>query len=435
MVMRVNLHDFSGHPFQAQLSRNLAQRGHDVLHEYSSQYVTGHGRLEVEPDDPDTLRIESLAASAPMVKYSPIARIRFELAYADAWRRKLERSRHDVVVVCNVPLFALARMRRFFASRRQPWVMWHQDVYSLGIASEASRRLPKPMAAGIRRSVERMERAQVASASAVVAIGDPFLEQYDRWGLSLDGVHVIPNWAPLDELIPGARDNAWARRQNLPAAPIRLMYAGTLGRKHNPLLLLELLDGVRDQGLDAMLIVVSEGVGADDLAEAARGREDVRILGYQPAEDFSDVLASADVMVALLEPDAAQFSVPSKVLSYLSAGRPTIALVPAGNPCAADVAACGGCVAPPSPAGARAGAAWLGALAGPTSAGIVTEGIPSGLVTIGIQARNLASTRFNIDRIGSQFETILAEAASQSHGRGRAPLVTVLAGGGGGVDK
>jgi len=45
--MRVLIHDFSGHPFQAQLSRNLASRGHDVLHQYSSQYVTGHGRLTV----------------------------------------------------------------------------------------------------------------------------------------------------------------------------------------------------------------------------------------------------------------------------------------------------------------------------------------------------------------------------------------------------
>ena len=234
---------------------------------------------------------------------------------------------------------------------------------------------------------------------------------------------MIPNWAPLDELVPGARDNGWARRNDLPEGPVRLMYAGTLGRKHNPLLLLELLDSVRAKGIDAMLIVVSEGVGADDLAEAARGRSDVRILGYQPAEDLSDVLASADVMVALLEPDAAQFSVPSKVLSYLSAGRPIIALVPEGNPSASDVRAAGGFVADPTTAGAREASRWLAA----------TAQDADGLVSIGKQARNLATERFNIDRIGSEFELVLTEATSQNHQRGPAPLIAVAPGGRGGM--
>src|SRR5581483_3200535 len=206
--MRVLIHDFSGHPFQAQLSRNLASRGHDVLHQYSRQYVTGHGRLSVGPDDPSTLRIQSLTATVPMVKYHPLLRTRFEMAYAGVWSRSLDHEDFDVVVACNVPLFALMRMRRYFAKRNQPWVLWHQDVYSMGVGAEATRRLPRPAAAAVRRQVERIERAQVASAAAVVAIGEPFLEQYVRWGVQLDHVHVIPNWAPLDELVPGPRANA-----------------------------------------------------------------------------------------------------------------------------------------------------------------------------------------------------------------------------------
>src|SRR5258708_24725702 len=47
------------------------------------------------------------------------------------------------------------------------------------------------------------------------------------------------------------------------------------------------------------------------------------------------------------------------VLSYLSAGRPIIALVPEGNPAALDVLEAGGCVAPPTSAGAVEAAGWL----------------------------------------------------------------------------
>src|SRR5205814_6060421 len=90
-VMRITVHDYSGHPFQVQLSRELARRGHDVLHEYSTQYVTGHGKLTVTDGDPRTLRIEGVQARRPIRKYDPLARMRFELSYARAWRARLER--------------------------------------------------------------------------------------------------------------------------------------------------------------------------------------------------------------------------------------------------------------------------------------------------------------------------------------------------------
>ncbi len=402
--MRVNLHDFSGHPFQVELSRNLAARGHEVLHTYSAQYVTGHGLLSRQPGDPDTLRFSALEADCPMVKYSPLGRTRFELNYASAWQRELEREPADVVIACNVPLFAMARMRAYFAANDQPWVFWHQDIYSLGIAAEADRKLPRPAAGVVSRKAQRMEIAQVDSADAVIAIGESFLSQYRRWGVRTDHVSVIPNWAPLEHLVPGPRDNAWARRQGLPAEPVRLLYAGTLGRKHNPLLLLSLLDAVRARGVDAVLTVVSEGVGADDLAAAAEDRPDVRLLGYQPAEDLPSVLASADAVIALLEPDAAQFSVPSKVLSYLSAGRPIIALMPERNPSARDVAEAGSFVATPTEAGAAAAADWL--------ANVTRD--RQGLELLGKNARALAERRFDIERITTEFEAILAGAVDRT---------------------
>jgi glycosyltransferase involved in cell wall biosynthesis len=47
--------------------------------------------------------------------------------------------------------------------------------------------------------------------------------------------------------------------------------------------------------------------------------------------DYPDILGAADVLVALLEPTAGTFSVPSKVLSYLCAGRPILAAIPPEN--------------------------------------------------------------------------------------------------------
>ena len=46
--MRILVHDYSGHPFQVELSAELARRGHDVTHSWCGAYVSGKGRL----DDP-----------------------------------------------------------------------------------------------------------------------------------------------------------------------------------------------------------------------------------------------------------------------------------------------------------------------------------------------------------------------------------------------
>jgi len=402
--MRINLHDYSGHPFQAQLARELAARGHEVVHTHAAQYETGHGQLKRLPGDPEGLEFESITADAPLIKYSPLRRTRFEFSYAKAWRRRLATQDFDLVIACNIPLFALARMQPYFRRRQMPWMLWHQDIYSLGVAGEASRQLPPALAKAVKEIAQGLEKNQVTNARTVVAIGDEFVRQYERWGLSTTHAHVIPNWAPLDELVPGARDNEWSRSQALPAEPVRLLYAGTLGRKHNPALLVELLDDTRARGVDAFLTVISEGVGADQIKQMCAGRTDVKILGYQDADHFSDVLASADILIALLEPDAANFSVPAEVLSYLSAGRPIIALVPEGNPAALDVVEAGGCVAPPTSAGAVEAATWL--------AGIKND--RAALQMLGRRSRALAETRFDIERIGDEFEEILLKAVGHA---------------------
>jgi colanic acid biosynthesis glycosyl transferase WcaI len=58
---RIVVHDYAGHPGQAQLSRALARRGYEVVHQHCPSYATGKGSLRLEPGDPATLRFESCA--------------------------------------------------------------------------------------------------------------------------------------------------------------------------------------------------------------------------------------------------------------------------------------------------------------------------------------------------------------------------------------
>lgn len=112
-----------------------------------------------------------------------------------------------------------------------------------------------------------------------------------------------------------------------------VLYSGTLGLKHDPSILAEMASGLRDSHPGARVVVVSEGKGRDWLEahKAQQGAGNLVLLDFQPYEDLSEMMASADLLVAILEPDASKFSVPSKVLTYMCSSRAVLGVLPPDN--------------------------------------------------------------------------------------------------------
>jgi len=52
------------------------------------------------------------------------------------------------------------------------------------------------------------------------------------------------------------------------------------------------------------------------------------VFPYQPLDRYAEVLASGDVLLGILNADAGVYSVPSKILSNLCAGRPILFSMP-----------------------------------------------------------------------------------------------------------
>ena len=101
------------------------------------------------------------------------------------------------------------------------------------------------------------------------------------------------------------------------------------------------------------------------------------LLPLQPIERLREVLATADVAVSVIEPDAGAFSVPSKVQSYLCAGRAVLLAAPAGNLAARVVRAqaAGVVIEPEDRAGfVRGGARALGRRGGAAGDGCAGAG-------------------------------------------------------------
>jgi putative colanic acid biosynthesis glycosyltransferase WcaI len=248
--------------------------------------------------------------------------------------------------------------------------------------------------------IGRGERWVARRSAAVVVIAQSFVDVHRRWKTA-DRTTVIPNWAPLGEIVPTSRHNRWAREHGIGDVP-SLVYSGTLGLKHNPTLLVGLARQVRDAGVPVHLTVVSEGPAVDVLREeAARQDVPITLLPFQPYDRLSEVLGSGDVLVVLLDKSAGAFSVPSKTLSYLCAGRPVLGLMPAENQAATLVAEVDGCVLPPEEASLVEAGRWV--------AEVLRDDVRR--ERLGHQARALAEREFALDGCASRFEEILAGVA------------------------
>ena len=398
--MRILVHDYSGHPFQVQLSRELARRGHSLLHLYNgSNPTTPKGAVNKRLGDHGCLDIEGIELPRVIQKGSFVDRWKLERLYGKLLHGRIANFSPDVVIAANTPLDSLGGVDAICRSRRIPWVFWLQDL--IGEATDRILREKLPVIGGlIGAHYRRIESRLLRSSAFVVGITEDFAGVASRARVPDDRYHTIPNWAPIDEILPRPKDNPWAREQGLTDRFV-FLYSGTLGFKHNPGLLLELARSLSVDS-DACVIVNSQGQAADWLrAQASEaGLANLRVNPFQPHEAMSDVLGAADVLVSILEPDAGVFSVPSKVLSYHCAARPMLLAVPASNLASRIVSdeGTGRAVDPGDCPAFIAAARELRSDA-------------AGRAAMSARARAYAERTFDIARVADQFERILTGIA------------------------
>ncbi|MBK1882374.1 glycosyltransferase family 4 protein [Luteolibacter pohnpeiensis] len=332
-MMKIVVHDYAGHAFPISLSRALAERGHDVVHAFASSLQTPRGELTRRVDDPSGLQFREIRMNPdyPKHKYSFRRRRSMEIEYGKEVARFIDSWKPDAVLSGNTPTETQEPITRATTANNGRFYYWVQDFYSLAVDKILKKKIP--VAGSLIGSWYRhLDRRQFSRSSRIIAITSDFTPILsNEFGVDADKVDVIPNWALIDEIPLLPKDNEWARRHQLHDQFV-FLYSGTIGMKHNPAMLLELALRHRDSP-DVKIVVVSEGIGAEWLKKEGEkaGLTNLKILPYQPFAELPAVLATGDVLIGILEKEAGTFSVPSKTLSYLCAGRPLLLALPLEN--------------------------------------------------------------------------------------------------------
>ena len=86
--MRILVHDFAGHPFQMELSKELANRGHDVTHAYFAEDPGPKGEMDHYEADFGCVRVIPISIGRRYSKADFVRRFVDDLSYRRSAKKR-----------------------------------------------------------------------------------------------------------------------------------------------------------------------------------------------------------------------------------------------------------------------------------------------------------------------------------------------------------
>jgi colanic acid biosynthesis glycosyl transferase WcaI len=319
-------------PYTTGMARALAQRGHTVRvltgypHYPQWRVHDGYAGLSRSEtiDGVEVRRKRHLVPAQPAL----VKRLAMELTLGlrvllAPWGKA------DVVVLVSpamvTSLLAAVRARL----TRRPVVTWVQDIYTLSARETGHGRAA--------RAVEALERRLLGWSTRVVVIHDRFRRYLvDSMGIRSD-IDVVRNWshvspAPQVDRAAVRAGHGWG------AEEIVVLHAGNMGAKQGLESVVAAAGVAAAQDAPVRFVLMGDGLRRPALEElAGAGTSRLQFIDPLPGGAFEDTLASADVLLVNEIPGMTEMSVPSKLTTYWSTGRPLVAAVDESSTTAEEV--------------------------------------------------------------------------------------------------
>jgi glycosyltransferase involved in cell wall biosynthesis len=196
------------------------------------------------------------------------------------------------------------------------------------LPTEAARSVGMLDGAAALRFGRATEQLAYKVADHIVVISNAFAGYIQRLGVSPSRITEIPDWADVETIRPAAADIEMRRRLGAGPEDFLVVHAGNMGGKQD---LLNVVSAARllKQDERIRLALVGDGTERIKIAEkvAAQHLDNIRLLPLQASQDFPKVLTAGDLLLVNQAPMVVDSVLPSKLLAYMSSGRPVIAAV------------------------------------------------------------------------------------------------------------
>jgi colanic acid biosynthesis glycosyl transferase WcaI len=317
-------------PFNTGLCEHLASQGHEVIVVTGFPYYPEwrvwdgyRGRL-YSKDCVNNIPLRRVWHFVPSRPSSLIQRLAHDLSFTlSAFVAGLFAGKCDLIYcVCPPPTLAftayvLAKIKR------APYVIKLTDL-----ASDAA------LATGILKDglviqlARVFERFVYRRAEAIICLCQGFVDKLTAHDITPERLHLIPDWGDTQNIRPIEGESSFRKKNGLPTNQLLVMYSGNMGKKQGLTNIVQAAELSRNEP-EIMWLLVGEGEERALLQREILDRNlgSINLLPLQPAESLPQMYSAADVLLLNQRASVEDSVIPSKLLTYMAAGRAVLAAV------------------------------------------------------------------------------------------------------------
>jgi colanic acid biosynthesis glycosyl transferase WcaI len=312
---KIVVFDFPGHPFQYDLSRKLSEiENYRVYHIYNPKQLGPKSSFQ----NSESLKVITVP------KYfskNHFVRLKDEFIYGFLIFINIYKINPDVIISSNMPLIPQSFFLLYSKMFGKQFIFWLQDIISIA-AEKILKKQKNILSSIVGRFFNFLEFFLLRNSDHIITISKDFDHILINSGIIKENITCIPNWAPINDIPVLPKKNSFSVKHNLDNS-FNILYSGTMGFKHNPDVLYDLGVFLDKFKIDAKVVVVTEGDAVEYLKNKVKNSnlDNFKFLPFQDFDIFPEVLATADISLVMLEEEAGEFCVPSKLLSILCSKR------------------------------------------------------------------------------------------------------------------
>lgn len=172
-------------------------------------------------------------------------------------------------------------------------------------------------------------------AAGLGVVTESFRTYLESQGVARERITHLPNWShvsqPTGSRVERRRALGWPPEEQI------VLHAGNMGFKQGLHNVVEAARLAAEQQLPIRLVLMGDGNDRQRLQALGANLPSLQFLDPVPGDIFMEVLAAADVLLINEQASVLDMSLPSKITSYLLAGRPVVAAVRGDGSTAAEL--------------------------------------------------------------------------------------------------
>jgi colanic acid biosynthesis glycosyl transferase WcaI len=232
------------------------------------------------------------------------------------------RFRPDIILYVGAQpsLAMLARCVARFLKR--PYVVSINDMAAQAAADVGIVRLP-----AIAKLLRWFEFSAYRKASGAIVLCEAFKSALLADGYPSAQIRVIPSPVDLESVHPSTEGQRFRVAQGIPLNSFVVLYAGSMGVKQDLETIVETAR-ILGRGSSVLWLLVGEGEQKPQIIQRIANyglAEQVKLLPFQELTEMAAMFSAADVLVLCQLQSVKETVIPSKLLTYMAAGRPIVA--------------------------------------------------------------------------------------------------------------